>query len=698
MSKLRTYTVRSTRWRNHQKILDLGSKTLAVPRSACVSTGDRVSVNGTRAFVNCVNGRAQLLPSYVGYEEIDLGSLKLELIVKEITDAEELAACQSLVNFHYRDQVLFGRTAKLIIQSFHPSYPRTIGYIELTTPFYMNKSRTDILNRPFRSGPIEWESWSKDTARRSINLVVRIARCVVYPEFRGLGLGQKLIQHACTFARTRWQVGGLQPQFIEISADMLKYVPFVERAGLHFIGHTEGNLERVGRDLRYLLANRKRVRSGQIVKEEAFGIVDQQVSRLDRAVAIMRENGWSTTKLLSKLDRLQKHTSLKDLSLLQTILSLPKPTYFGGLTKQADTFVREALGSIDKVNGVGERAIAISPLTGPIQINQLSISHRSKVNRSKGTAAIQRAFGISPDDIQHDVVDGLSLTVEPGQVVMLVGPSGSGKTSVLRAIKAASFGRLSDHQPILVPSNFKVGDFSPIVSRKPLIEAIGTTDVSATLELMGTVSLSDAFVYLKRFDQLSAGQQYRALLAKLISSNSNVWLADEFCVNLDPVAANSVALRLSKLARSLKAVLIVATPQPELVARSLRPDTVVRLTTAWEHEIIAGSDYLRHLAPRASSFRVPSIAVAPAVLKQALKPGLGRAVVISGHVSARLGVSRLVAGDRSALVSILKVCRVSSSDIDLVDARKAGFPTKRSLHRRFGSETPITLIEIVRLD
>ncbi len=561
----------------------------------------------------------------------------------------------------------------------------------------MNKSRTDILNRPFRAGSVEWESWSKETARCSINLVVRIARCVVYPEFRGLGLGQKLLQHACVFARSRWQVGGLQPKFIEISADMLRYVPFVERAGLHFIGETEGNLGRVAKDLRYLLENQKRVRAGQIVKEEAFGIVDQQVSRLARAVAIMRENGWSTKELFTRLDRVHKSPSLKDLSLLQNILSLPKPTYFGGLTPQSDKFVQNAVSSATKVNGSNCHPTAIDPLLQPIRINGLSISHKSKVNRSKGTAAVQRAFGISPDDIQHHVVERLSLTIVPGQIVMLIGPSGSGKTSVLRAIKNAKQGAQGRRSAISVPRNFKVGDFARILSRRPLIDAIGVKDVASALQLMGTVSLSDAFVYLKRFDQLSAGQQYRALLAKLISSKSNVWLADEFCVNLDPVAASSVALRLGKLARSFKAALVVATPQPDLIARALKPDIVVRLTTAWEHEVLSGPDYLRYLVPRASSYKAPAINVTSATLKYALKRGSARSILVAGHPSLRLGVSRLVGGKRSALVSVKNVLRTSTDALTAADAREVGFETKQAMLRRFGARAPVTVIKISHL-
>jgi ABC-type ATPase with predicted acetyltransferase domain len=466
--------------------------------------------------------------------------MRLELVIKEITTSEELASYESLANYHYRNQPLFGRTARLILQAFHPSYPKTIGYIELATPFYMSKSRTELLNRPFRNDHTYWTSWDKETARKAINLVVRVARCVIYPEFRGIGLGQRLIFHAGEFARTRWQVGGLKPQFIEISADMLKFVPFAERAGLHFIGETQGNLGRVANDLRYLLENRRRVKSKLIVKEEAFGIVDQQVARLTRAMVIMKDNGWSAAQLIERLKRVEKSASLRDLDLLQNILSLPKPTYFAGLNQPAERFVRKAVKAIKPKNGFFKDLNPIKPLSTQIHVKNLTICHRSRVKRSRHTAAVQRAFGISPEEINHEIVDKISFSIAPGQVAMIVGPSGSGKTSLLKVLRAA--GQRNDSS-INAPKDIRLGTFEPIRSRKALIEALGVSDVARALRLMGMVSLSDAFVYLKRYDELSAGQQYRAMLAKLISGNSNVWLADEFCVNLDPIAAKSTTPR-----------------------------------------------------------------------------------------------------------------------------------------------------------
>lgn len=51
---------------------------------------------------------------------------------------------------------------------------------------------------------------------------------------------------------------------------------------------------------------------------------------------------------------------------------------------------------------------------------------------------------------------------------------------------------------------------------------MGKQDVQTALHLMGLVGLSDAFVYLKRFEELSHGQKYRAVLAQLIEGGYNV--------------------------------------------------------------------------------------------------------------------------------------------------------------------------------
>jgi hypothetical protein len=83
-------------------------------------------------------------------EHLQIGGLNLEFFIKEITEQEEFAAYQALAQFHYRSNRPYGHTAPLIVRKFHPIYPKVIGYIELATPFFMNKARNAILNAPFK--------------------------------------------------------------------------------------------------------------------------------------------------------------------------------------------------------------------------------------------------------------------------------------------------------------------------------------------------------------------------------------------------------------------------------------------------------------------------------------------------------------------------------------------------------------------
>ncbi|GAI22378.1 unnamed protein product, partial [marine sediment metagenome] len=145
-----------------------------------------------------------------------------------------------------------------------------------------------------------------------INLMVRIARCVVYPEFRGLGLGQTLVKYAVEFVKTRWQTSKYLPFFLEISADMLRFVPFAEKAGMVFIGETQGNLNRVYKDMEYLTRNADRVRGGEIVSQESSGIVDQQVARMNRILSLIEKRGLSRDDILRRLKRLSRDQVLRD--------------------------------------------------------------------------------------------------------------------------------------------------------------------------------------------------------------------------------------------------------------------------------------------------------------------------------------------------------------------------------------------------
>lgn len=598
--KSNIYHVASVSWKGHLKRLCIepSGHSLLVPLSACVSKGDRVKIEKGNAWVICKNGESQFLGPYFVRRALNIGALKLKVAVKEITEIDEHDAYMSLAEFHYRGHVIHGRTARLIIRTFHPAYPKVIGYIELATPFYMNKARAVVLNAPFSIDSVKWQRWDMSTYRKYIHVLVRIARVVVSPEFRGLGIGQILVKHASEFAKRRWQVAGYIPYFLEISADMLKYIPFAERAGMTFVGETEGNLQRVAKDMNYLLSRFETDRIGQTEFGKTCGICDEQISRMRMALKVMEREGLSQKDLVKRLRSLSRESVLKDFALFHKIITLPKPHYMMGLYPQACQFLRRRVVELLPQNGSIPPKIKVSPIVKPILLENVELSYVSRIRRTKSTHAVQQAFGISPDNLRTTVIRGLTIKIIPGEIVLVVGPSGSGKSSLLNLLKDKHQDRkevyLSENiRNIVMPENARIGSFEPIRSAKPLIEVLGAKDVRYGLYLLGLAGISEAFLYLKRFSELSAGQQYRAMLAQLLASKCNIWIADDFCANLDPVTANIVGHNIQHIARIIGATVVLAASHSTHFLFSLKPDRVILLTSVWEHRIVSGQEYCR---------------------------------------------------------------------------------------------------------
>lgn len=675
------YQVTSVARKNHYKRLFLtpGRLHLDVPLSACVTENDKIITSDKTVNVICKHGgTVTILPIYAEREALQLGDHQVGLLIKEVTEDEEYQAIQSLTEFHYRNNVVYGRTAKLIIRAFNPLFPKVLGYIELASPLYMNKARANILNAPFRQNGISWSRWDKDATRTYINLMVRIARCVIYPEFRGLGLGQMLVRHAAKFAATRWQVAQTKPLFLEIAADMLKFVPFAERAGMTFIGETEGNLGRVYDDVEYLMRNSRRIIDGEIIREESSGIVGQQVTRMQRVFRLIDQEGITPEDLLERLQRLTQERTLKGFALFHEIINLSKPTYMQGLTPQAKEFIQERATRLTKPTYNPSNLTVIEPITSPVRLKDLTINFQSRVRRTQQSHAVQQAFGISPDSIETSVLRGLTVDIKPGQIILVIGPSGSGKTTLMEHL-ARSESHNGTNSGVEFPHNYRPGVFQPINSKKALIEILAEKSVERALHLMGLVGLSDAYIYLKRFDELSKGQQFRAMLARLIISQANVWLIDEFCTNLDPVSANVVADKLQRTARQLGSTVIVAAPHCQYFLHALKPDLVIQLTTAWEHTIVSGREFMKQVSAPQSKAMQPQSLPLRAEYFPFIRQGKKTTTIRKGKSHIKKGLLLLEGGGERQVVYVsgTKYCQVRN--LMLEDALADGYEDLNTL-------------------
>jgi ABC-type phosphate/phosphonate transport system ATPase subunit len=371
---------------------------------------------------------------------------------------------------------------------------------------------------------------------------------------------------------------------------------------MHYIGDTEGNLARVNEDMAYVLKNFSRVEKGEILKEESAGIVDLQVFYARRLIEIERDQGIPREHLLRLLLRSPHRLSDENWELLHRIFRLPKPTFMMGLTPIAEKFLRKRirkLGLPDRYPT--QQAIERTPrLRSPIEIRQCSLALSSPLIRTGATRKIQQAFGVSRDMLTTTLFADINFTIQPHDIVLICGPSGAGKTTLLSLLAR----RLLDPEGspmgltgvIEVPKNVTVSTLGPLRSSRPLVNSLGRVSFEHALFALNVSGLAEAHLYVKRFRELSNGQRYRAMVANLIASQADVWVADEFCATLDPLTANIVSRNLRRCAKQLGVTAILAAANWGEFIHELRPDTIVHLRAPWDYKIFSWDEFQRAIS------------------------------------------------------------------------------------------------------
>jgi lipoprotein-releasing system ATP-binding protein len=211
------------------------------------------------------------------------------------------------------------------------------------------------------------------------------------------------------------------------------------------------------------------------------------------------------------------------------------------------------------------------------------------------TKDLKRSF--VQGEVTIDVLRGVDLAVQRGEIVALLGPSGSGKSTLLQAVGLLEGGfkgsiRLAGEEAAELDDEGRtrlrrdllgfVYQFHHLlpefnaVENVVLPQLVRGTDVNAARErarqLLGTLGLSERLDH--RPSKLSGGEQQRVAVARALANKPPLVLADEPTGNLDEKTADAVFAEFLGLVRGEGTAALVATHNERLAARM---DRVVRL-------------------------------------------------------------------------------------------------------------------------
>ncbi|RJY08627.1 ABC transporter ATP-binding protein [Aurantiacibacter aquimixticola] len=199
--------------------------------------------------------------------------------------------------------------------------------------------------------------------------------------------------------------------------------------------------------------------------------------------------------------------------------------------------------------------------------------------------------------VKIDVLNGVDLSIAPGEIVALLGPSGSGKSTLLQAVgllEGGFSGKIEiagqdasaldsadrttlrrDHLGFVYQFHHLLPDFTArenVVLPQLLVGASRGDAEARADSLLGALGLEHRLGH--RPSKLSGGEQQRVAVARALANKPQLVLADEPTGNLDEKTSERVLAEFLQLVRGQGSAALVATHNERLAAKM---DRVVRL-------------------------------------------------------------------------------------------------------------------------
>jgi lipoprotein-releasing system ATP-binding protein len=211
------------------------------------------------------------------------------------------------------------------------------------------------------------------------------------------------------------------------------------------------------------------------------------------------------------------------------------------------------------------------------------------------TRKLKRSF--TQGEVTIEVLRGVDLAVEPGEIVALLGPSGSGKSTLLQAVGLLEGGfqgsiRLQGEEAAALDDEGRtrlrrdflgfVYQFHHLLPEFNAVENVVLPQLvrgadrqparERARQLLSALGLSERLDH--RPSKLSGGEQQRVAVARALANKPPLILADEPTGNLDEHTADAVLGEFLTLVRDEGSAALVATHNERLAAKM---DRVVRL-------------------------------------------------------------------------------------------------------------------------